>query len=240
MADYGANVAMNTAAAAPSGFSIGWLIGGALVAALVGLVVYFVVGRADTKPIKQGFYGGPIAGTSSFPCSRMSSEAEELVAMFSSRQLSVGEEGREDLESLKMCLAKMCCFKQDVMSPAQTLMAAKELGFSTHMDIQPVADLTARCFSKTIPERDLSIQFMKWRDYGYDMIRRLCTAGGLSEAEVKRAEKLFAASWKDVENVAQTQCLGSPPDGMYKRGAHDPAANTPEAVTTLREYDGYY
>ena len=220
------------------GISYTWIFAGILVTALIVGILYFVVGRADTRPIKQGFYGGPINGTSGLACGRMSSEAEELVAMFASRQLNVGEEGQMDFHNLKSVLSKMLCMKSDLMAPQHTITAVKELGFATHMDIQPVADLTARCFTKTIPERDLSIQFEKWRDYGFDMIRRLCTAASMNEEEVKKAEELFSIVWKDAMNVAQIQCIPVAPD--QKVSPHEAAPHVPEELKELREYDGYY
>jgi hypothetical protein len=221
-----------------SGFSFFWLAIGIVVTALIILVVYFVVGRAETRPIKQGFYGGPINGTSEIPCGRMSSEAEALVAMFSNRQLNVGEEGQQDFHDLKAVLSKMLCMKSDLMAPQHTITAVKELGFATHMDIQPVADLTARCFTKTIPERDLSIQFIKWRDFGLDMVRRLCTAADFGEGQVQQAEKLFLTAWNDAYDVASIQCLKTITD--EKLSPHEAAPRTPENVMNLRQYDGYY
>ena len=221
-------------------FPWAWVIVGVIVAAIVGLIVHFVILKAGTRPIMQGFYGGAISGSSTFPCSRMSSEAEELLSMFTGRSLAIGEEGTVDIISLRELLSKMCCMKQDLMSPMQTLTAAKELGFATHTDIQPIADLTTRCFAKTIPERDLSIQFAKWRDFADAMIHRLCTASNMNEREVQKAEALFKTVWADIYDVAKTQCLVGPPDGMYQRNPHDPEAKTPEDLVNLREYDGYY
>ena len=233
---YGYNA--GAAAVGDSGFSMMWFAGAIAVVALLVFGIYLVIGRAETRPLKQGFYGGPINGTSGLACGRMSSEAERLVALFASKQLDVGEEGQLDLHDLKSVLSKMLCMKQDLMAPQQTITAAKELGFATHMDIQPVADLTARCFSKTVPERDLSIQFGKWREFGLDMVRRLCTAGSLSEAESKEAEDLYVAVWKDAMDVALGSCIGTIPSG--KVSPHDAAPRTPESIMDLQSYDGYY
>lgn len=233
-----ANTASQTAESA--GFPWVWIIVGFIVAAIIAAVVYLVVGRAETRPIKQGFYGGAVTGTSSFPCSRMSSEADQLYSIFAAKFLSVGEDGQINLRDLKDILSKMCCLKQDLMSPAQTITAVKELGFATHQDIQPVADLTGRCFSKTIPERDLSVQFIKWRDTAMDLIRRLCTAAQMTEAEVAKTEKLFTNAWKDVYNVAQTNCLSGLPKGIYATGPHDPSPSSDAIDGDLRPYDGLY
>jgi hypothetical protein len=214
-----------------------YVIGGILVAALIGLTVYLILGRAETRPVVSGFYGGPINGTSELPCGRMSAEAEQLIAFFHSKHFTNTQDNLHDLRNL---LSKMCCLKQDLMAPQQTITAVKELGFATHMDIQPVADLTARCFSKTIPERDLSIQFEKWRDFGFDMIRRLCTAANLSESEVKQAEALFKKCWSDVQDVAITTCLSSVGEGAFKQSPHEASPHSPEELDELRPYDGLY
>ena len=230
--------AYNTASSEGSPIWIFVLVG-VIVAVIIGVVMYFTLGRAETRPVKEGF-GGAVVGTSAIPCGRMSSEASALYAMFADRNLDVGEEGKADLQDLKNLLSKFCCFKQDLMAPQHLIAAVKELGFSTHQDIQPLGDLTGRCFSKTVPERDLSIQFQKWRDSGLDLIRRLCTAGNLSETEVLQAEQLFLKAWRDVQDVALTQCLSTAGQGMDKVGRHDAAPHTPEELEELRPYDGYY
>lgn len=214
-----------------------WVLGGILVAALIGLTVYFMLGRAETRPVVSGFYGGAINGTSELPCGRMSVEAEQIIAFFHSKQFTDKQDNLHDLRNL---LSKLCCLKQDLMAPQQTITAVKELGFATHMDIQPVADLTARCFSKTIPERDLSIQFEKWRDFGLDMIRRLCTAANLSESEVKHVEGLFKTCWSDVQDVAMTTCLSTVGEGAFKQSPHEASPHIPEDIQDLRPYDGLY
>ena len=233
---YGANAAVGNS----EGSVWTYVLIGAVVCLLVAAVMYFTLGRAETRPVKDGFFGGPISGTSAIPCGRMSSEASALYAMFADRNLDVGEEGKADLQDLKNLLSKLCCFKQDLMAPQHLIAAVKELGFSTHQDIQPLGDLTGRCFSKTVPDRDLSIQFQKWRDSGIDLIRRLCTAGDFSEEQVQQAEQLFLRAWSDVQDVATTQCLSTAGKDMHKVGRHDAAPHTPEELDDLRSYDGYY
>jgi len=221
-----------------------WTIVGVVVAILIVIVSFYIMGRANTRPIRQGFkeqfYGGAVSGTSDLPCGRVSSEAEQLYALFSSKQFVAGEEGPTDLHDLRNLLSKLTCFKRDLMSPAQTITAVKELGFATHMDIQPVADLTGRCFSKILPERDLTIQISKWNDFGMDMIRRLCTAQNLSEGERQSAERLLTVLINDVQGVALNVCIPPPPKDPSAGGRLDPAANTPTELVSLRPYDGLY
>jgi hypothetical protein len=223
---------------ATNGFSYTWAVIAVFVALLVGVAVYITVDRAATRPVKQGFYGGAITGSSNLSCGRMSSEAEKLYALFLKTNANEAEEGSADLRDLKVLLSKLCCFKQDLMAPQQTITASKELKFVTQQDIQPLGDLTGRCFNKTIPERDLSLQFIKWRDAGKKLIHRLCTEGNLSEKQVMVAENLFATLWKDVEDVANNRCLTVLP--KEKNDRHDPLPRTTEDVMTLKEYDGLY
>lgn len=220
------------------GISWFWIFVGIVVAGLIAVVLYMFLPRANTRPVRENFYGGAVSGSSGLACGRMSSEAEALVAIFSNKILNGKEEDDLNLRDLKAVLSKMLCMKQDLMAPQQTITAAKELGFATHMDIQPVADMTARCFSKTVPERDLSIQFEKWRDFGYNMISRLASSGDLTEAEVKKAEELFTATWKDALDVAMVQCIGRV--ATEKVSPHDAAPHTPDALRELKEYDGLY
>jgi hypothetical protein len=220
------------------GISWFWIFVGVVVAGLIAVVLYMVLPRASTRPVRENFYGGAVSGSSGLACGRMSSEAEALVGLFAGKQLAGKEEDDLNLRDLKAVLSKMLCMKQDLMAPQQTITAAKELGFATHMDIQPVADMTARCFSKTVPERDLSIQFEKWRDFGYNMISRLASSGDLTEAEVKKAEELFTATWKDALDVAMVQCIGRV--AKDKVSPHDAAPNTPDALNELKPYDGLY
>ena len=63
-------------------FSNNWgtILIGILIALAAAITAYFVLGRADTRPVVQGFYGGAINGTTNLPCGRNSSEAQELIA----------------------------------------------------------------------------------------------------------------------------------------------------------------
>lgn len=224
------------------GSSFPWklILVGVIIAAVAGLITWLVMGKAKTRPLVQGFYAPPTVGAAVFPCAAMSSEAAAVYSMFASKNLSVGEEGPQDLHELRNLLAKLCCMKQDLQGVAATVSAVKELQFHTSQDIQPVADMTARCFAKTVPERDLDIQFGKWRDAGKDLIRRLCTASEMTESEHTQAETLFLNAWRDAYEVAKGGCLKGSVDGAFKTGPHEPAGNLPEKVGALREYDGLY
>ena len=217
-----------------------WFIVGILLCILVVWIVYQVLKRVNTRPVSESFLSMPVKGASGVPCGQISSEAEALYSMFASVDLNVMKETDLDLSNLKELLGRMCCMKRDLMSPIQTVSSARELGFATHMDIQPVADLTASCFAKTIPERDLSIQFDKWKDFGTKIIHRLSVSASFSESKVQEAERLFKAMWQDAYNLAQETCIGTVPKGAFATGPHDPAPMRPESIADLRTYDGRY
>ena len=221
-----------------SGVNVMYVIAAIVIAGIIAFVANIVLNRSMTLPIVQPFYGGAVTGSSNLSCGRMSSEAEKLYSMFYKKSVKDSEEGSDDMRDLKMLLSKLCCFKQDLMAPQQTITAVKELGFVTQQDIQPIGDLTGRCFSKTIPECDLSLQITKWRDAGMLLLHRLCTEGDLSESQVKTAEKLFGTLINDIEDVSRTQCLGKITKDM--NGRFDPEPVTTKDVDTLHKYDGLY
>ena len=221
-----------------SGVNVSFVIAAIVIAAIIAFVVNIVINRSMTLPIVQPFYGGAVTGSSNLSCGRMSSEAEKLYSTFYTKSVKDSEEGTDDMRDLKMLLSKLCCFKQDLMAPQQTITAVKELGFVTQQDIQPIGDLTGRCFSKTIPDRDLSLQITKWRDAGMLLIHRLCTEGDLSESQVKTAEKLFGTLINDIEDVSRTMCIGK--ITKESNGRFDPEPVTTKDVDGLRKYDGLY
>jgi hypothetical protein len=215
-----------------------YFLGAVALALIISLIANIIINRSNTRPLVQPFYGGAVTGSSNLSCGRMSSEAEQLYSTFLISSIKQSETGKDNLRELKMLLSKLCCFKQDLMAPQQTITAVKELGFVTQQDIQPIGDLTGRCFSKTIPERDLGLQIIKWRDSGRALIHRLCTDANLSEGQVRRAENLFTTLISDVEDVSRTQCLGSLPKA--EGGRFDPEAVITKNVSELKKYDGLY
>lgn len=218
----------------------GTILIGILIAIVAAVAAYFVLGRADTRPVVQGFYGGAISGTTNLPCGRNSSEAQELIAMFQNTPIDSVEEGNLDLRDLRNLLSRLTCMKEDLMAPQHLIAATKELGFATHMDIQPVADLIGRCFTKSVPERDLTIQFDKWASFGKDMIARLCTEANFTEQEKTRAEQLLGAVIRDVHDVALTTCITPVDNRTYGTSPRDPKPSVDEGDDSLRPYDGYY
>ena len=107
------------AAESTQGISFTWILVGVLLGCIAGLVTYFIVGRADTRPIRETFLSMPVKGASGVACGQMSSEAEALYSLFASRSLAVGDEGSSDLRDLKNLLSKMCCMKRDLMNESE-------------------------------------------------------------------------------------------------------------------------
>ena len=205
-------------------------------AALVIGVSLVVIKYSNTRPVVQGFTA--VNGVSNIPCGATLADGEKLYSMFADRNLDNTEDGKKDLGDLKNLLAKLACMKRDLLSPSGLISAEKELQFCTYSDLQSSAETTARCLSKQIPERDLEIQFEKWRLYGNDLLLRLCTDGRLKEYEVVEAEKLFNSLCKDVYGVAKIKCpTGVPVD--HAGSPRDPAKYMAPELKNLSEYDGY-
>lgn len=228
-------------------------IGIGLVTLLVGIGIgwYILYGRAGTMPNispfvdlkeeekKEGFYGGVAVGAGVPDCLRTSSEAAQLYALFAAKKSSF-EEGPADFKELTLLLNQLSCFKKDLMGVGKQVEATRYQPFATQLDMEPIAETTARCFAKTIPPRDLDLAFEKWSKRGIFLITRLCTSANLTESEVKKAETLFAALIADVKDVATDACLTGTPTILAEPQASPRDAKAFDPGSSGREYFGYY
>lgn len=195
---------------------------------------------ADTTEEVEGFYAGPAVGAGVPDCLRSSADAAQLSEMLSSRKF-VTSEGPDDLRELQAILSKISCFKRDLTGAAGVVEATRYQKFATAHDLEPVAETTARCFAKTIPQRDLALSLDKWGARGTLLIKRLCTSEQLSDAEEERALKLFGLAMGDINDIALGKCCnsaqaviaGQPQPRMVT--GYEPVSNE-----ELRPYKGYY
>ena len=135
----------------------------------IGIGVLFW-NRGHTMPVIQGFktegfkaegFAGVAVGAGVPECLRSSSAASQLYSMVSDP--SKGEEGSADFKEFALLLSQLCCFKKDLLGVAGVVEATRYQEFNTQLDLEPIAETTARCFAKTIPPRDLEIAFDKWQ-----------------------------------------------------------------------------
>jgi hypothetical protein len=220
----------------------------------VAVGVSFWVGAA-TQPIIDGFqvtgpnikrvrahegFAGPAKGAGVPDCLSTSRDCAELYEILSSKQSST-EEGPDDLRELKLILSKISCLKRDLMGNAKVVQATIYQPFSTSHDLEPVAETAARCFSKTIPQRDLMLSLDKWGSRGTFLIKRLCTSYRLSDGEEDKVLTLFGQAMADLGDIALGECyssseavIGGVPQKRMVQGA------IPVALNALRPYEGYY
>ena len=215
----------------------------ALFAAMVsGIVAYMIILRNKTVASgnwSEGFQG-PSKGVSDIQCGQESSFAVRLSEIFATKK-STTEEGEADLREFKLIVSKLCCLKHDLMSTNQMVQATMYLPFNTSHDRENPADTTARCFTKTLPPRDLKISFETWVDRALFLLERLCTSYNLTPDEEKDAKENLLSVWSDTYDIAKTVCVaGKPPPITSSGSPRDPKAFTPEPVTGLGPYTGYY
>jgi hypothetical protein len=196
-------------------------------------------GVAEDMKKKEGFYGGVAVGAGVPDCLRTSVEGARLHGLFAEK-VSGFEEGPADFKELTLLLSQLSCFKKDLMGVAKQVEATRYQPFDTQLDMEPIAETTARCFAKTIPPRDLDLAFDKWNKRGIFLITRLCTSANLTDAEHTEAEKLFRAFIVDVKDVAGTACLTGTPTIMGQAQFNPRDAGAYDAGTSGREYFGYY
>ena len=218
-----------------------------MVAVIVGLVIFLFSSRMNTIPFGSSGNGptwegfqGPANGVSTLSCGQESSEAVSLSEMFTKRS-STTEDGSADLLELKQILSKLCCIKHDLMSPTHIVKSTQYLKYATSHDLQSPSDTVARCFTKSIPSRDLDLAFGKWKQRALFLISKLCTSYNFNNEDTQSAIGLFNTLWSDVLAIANNVCLAPTPesgaDSVSPRALN---GFTPETVKSLVPYTGYY
>jgi len=215
------------------------------IALIIALAIFFIVhvllSRRNTRPsgpnILEGFQG-PAKGVSSIPCGQESSHVTNILDIFADK-MPTTEEGSPDLSEFKEIMSKMCCMKHDLMSASQSVQSMLYVPYNNTHDRENPADTVARCFTKSMPVRDLDITFGTWKERGLVLINRMCTSYKLLSSDSERVTKHFNALWSDVFDIAKNVC--SPPEeGPAPGSPRDPKGFTPESVGELGSYNGYY
>jgi hypothetical protein len=189
--------------------------------------------------ITDPFFGGVAKGAGMPDCLRSSTEAAALIALFTNLEPAF-DEGPDSLRELTQLISKLCCFKKDLVSPSYTVEATRYQKYVTTHDIEPIAETTGRCFSKTMSPRDLNLSFDKWSTRGETLIKKLCTAYRLAPADVKQAENLFRTLLRDVRDIARGACLDGKPQIAGKPGPRDAHPYDPPMTLSVGDYSGYY
>jgi len=186
----------------------------------------------------EGF-GGATNGAGSPSCLRSSAESAQLVDMFIDKNPRF-DEGPDALRELTILMGKLACFKKDLVSPSFIVSATRNQPYTTAHDIEPIAETTGRCFSKTISPRDLTISLDKWNHRGEALVKKLCTAYSLGQKEVEQAQGLFRHVIRDVSDVARSSCLQGEPMIAGKPGPRDAHPYEKPAAVEYGEFKGYY
>ena len=130
------------------------------------ITLYNLMYTPENSPL-EGFEGPAKVGIPD--CLQESANASRVYELLSKKQTT--EEGPDDLRELTLLLSKTTCFKKDLLSQSGFVEATRYQDYSTAHDIEPVAETTARCLAKTIPERDLDISLEKWSTRGNVLIK---------------------------------------------------------------------
>lgn len=213
-----------------------------LVLVAVFLSVYMMSRKSRTMPwyTREGF-SGVVAGAGSPDCLYTLAGAAEILSLFEQAGVTSVEEGPKDYSELRLLLSKLACMKKDLMSPSGLVQATLRQPYANTHDREPVAETVARCLAKTIPVRELDLGFELWKTRGSELLRRLCTAARLSEAQASQQEGRFQKVWADVYEVAKGACIkGEPMIGGKAAGPRDPSPFISDQVMRLDKYEGYY
>ncbi len=213
-----------------------------LVLVALFLVVYLFARKHNTMPwVPAEGFSGIVAGAGSPDCLYTLQGAAEILSVFEQAGVNGVEVGPQDYSELRLLLSKLACMKKDLMSPSGLVQAALKQPYVTTHDREPVGETVARCLAKTIPARDLDLGFELWKTRGSELLRRLCTASGLSEAQAAQQEDRYRRVWADVYDVAKGACLaGEPMIAGKPAGPRDPTPYMESQDMRLEKYEGYY
>lgn len=263
------NAGLNSGSA--GGFNWTYFLIGLVAAAFVAVLLYFVVERADTRPVVAGFTDlkGTDYDTDSDtdsdngvdgytdvgdmnkpaeiakqhpmkPAPAVPSEEHFLVRTGFENVPMVGStlysayagrvSGQSDtLLELQQLEAKLAAFTADLTSPEKQINASKLVQYNTYQDIRPLGDWTAQCFSKNVPERDITLQMERWFLSGKKTLADLNKAAG--QAEDTNVPKL-ASMIDAVKTVAMANCVATAhADIDALGGPRDPAPYAGSAKT---------
>jgi hypothetical protein len=209
-----------------------WIITILFVAIIVGLIVRTTVFTPSFYQMNEGFYGGVVRGAGVPDCLRTLPEASELLDLLSGRGADSA-----DYREFTLILSKLACLKKDLLSPSGIVEATRHQAFETAHDRVAVAELCGMCLNQTVGARDLDISFATWRDRANVLLRKLSTVAHLSEKDVVKAEKLFAALYDDVYHLSTSKCLKT--DVITQSGG-DVSGYFPENLVNRREYEYKY
>jgi hypothetical protein len=210
-----------------------------IVAVVAGFIAYTIIAKRNTVPSgsKEGFQG-PAKGVSSIPCGQESSHVTEILGIFSDK-MSTTEEGSPDFNEFKQIMSKMCCMKHDLMGVAQVVSSTLYIPYNNAHDRENPADTVGRCFTKSMPPRDLDIIFGTWKTRGLSLLDKLCTSYKLNKSGSEKVRKHFNLLWSDVFDIAKGAC--SPTERADEYGSpRDPKGFVSADVEELGPYKGYY
>ena len=228
---FGFGFGLGAPAAAPqASFNWKFFLIGAVVAALIAVLVYFIVDKADTRPVMDGFADKK----EEKPAIPLEGFADKQSTLYSAYKGLIPETNETMIE-LEQLDAKLTAFKRDLTSPAKTIDASKLVQYNTYQDIRPLADWTSQCFSKNVPERDIQLQMERWLLSGKKTLADLNSLAGLPKE--KNYDKLEAAV-EDVKNVALKECVAvAHVDVQGLTGPHDPIGYGSAITDTSAQFD---
>jgi len=194
---------------------------------------FTVTNEGFTLPTEKGgiINSEPIAGAQR--CLNQNATATTLLSMFE-------KNNSDDYMEFNRLLNKLCCFKKDLSSSNHLVDATLKQPYITQHDVEPIAEVTARCFAKTISPRDLEISFDIWTGRGNSLIESIAAANGMPSADLTKAQSVFNLFIRDIRNDAQENCLQKEPLIAGKPGPRDPHAYSNPSEEDYGKYDGFY
>jgi hypothetical protein len=189
------------------------------------------------RPMSREGFGGPVKSAGSPDCLNTSIEAAKLYEIVNSKEPTT-ETAPDDLREFNILIGKLTCFKRDLLSSSGIVDATRRQPFNTSHDMEAIAETTARCFAKTIPDRDLRLSLEKWKTRGNLLLKRLCV--NMNDTAHKETMTLFKVFMSDISSLAANVCLNGDAVIAGKPGQRMVDGYEPTSISNLSAYKGYY
>ena len=212
---------------------------------VIAVIVWIVVHIGTNTPLyprvgweMEGFYPG--MPKDALPKASPALSEATLLLEFLEKHRKTHEQGLGQAErsELELLIHKMTALVADVTSTDRMVNHTRHLPFETAHDRMVVGELCGMCLQQTISARDLDLLFEAWRERGALLLRKLCTAYGMSESDALFAEKQWMTLWTKVYDIASVQCVKPLP--LVALGPRDATPFEPEHLKDTRSYDYRY
>ncbi len=194
------------------------------IVALVAVALFLVHYKPAGPEGIEGFATVAVDANNVPACVARSTDAQKLLARFSSQN-------DESAEELRLLVSKLCCMEADIATPAAGTYRTMSLQYRTSHDTEPPSSIVGRCLRNAVNRRDIDIITEKMEARGHELIKKIL-------GDCAEARKEFGEVVARTKLAMVTTCLGTQPSMDRPLGARDMGFWETDATADLAQYQG--